>query len=678
MNIAIVDKFHRNFNAFSKQLKFKGHQVTYLDCMPNDQYELVHFDWCDDLAVAYTSSLRGMMKRPRVTIRLHAYEVHEDDWINSINYNAVDSLIFVSQHYQDIFNSKVVFDKQKQHVVNHGIDLVRYGISEHKGQDILYVGSVNFKKGPQLLAQVALAFQDRAVHVYGDVQCERSQLYLDNLKLNNLKFFPHNNKIEDVMHDPRYKYILSTSLGESFHLAVAEGMACGLMPLVHAWYGADQLWPFTWKSIDELRVIANMSSEPDKYRAWVESRYNAAYQAPKLETVILGDHMSKSASNKMPTIAVCMITRSGYAGVERALKSCCAYVDAAYIAVDSKDEDDTLEKLTTLSEKLNLKIIGKKFDAAEPWDFSYARNIAHRMNECDYALVLDDDEFVQHPEEIRDILNKHGNIDTIDVTCGMGVDEYGNVSDTWKFTRIMKRHVMWKNPRHNIPNPDQVSSSMIWKGNLIVVDDKSIKKTERRSARSKQRESNVDEFRRAVDKDPNDTRSLFYLATAYRESGLYWDAIHWYKQYLATGGWDEERWQACYDLALCQISLKRYTEARESLHTAIKEKFDRAEAFVLMGDIFYECENFKDAVLWYELGCALPYPEEARLFVQKGVYDWERYDKLSMAYNHIGDYQKSIYNAEKVLKVRPGDERIKNNIKLWMEDLASTGSVGNP
>jgi len=88
-----------------------------------------------------------------------------------------------------------------------------------------------------------------------------------------------------------------------------------------------------------------------------------------------------------------------------------------------------------------------------------------------------------------------------------------------------------------------------------------------------------------------------------------------------------------------------------------------------MGDIFYICENFPDAVLWFELGCVLPYPDDARLFVNKGIYDWERYDKLSMAYNHVGNYIKSIECAEKVLKVRPGDKRVLNNINLWKQEL---------
>lgn len=670
MKIAIVDKFYRNHNAFSRQLKFSGHEVHYLDNVRDlSPYDLIHFDWCDDLAVAGTQQFGGdKFRGPRITIRLHAYEAHEG-WIHHINWNSVDTVILVSQHYLDIFNDKVKHPVSRC-VVNHGVDLNRYRYTPHSGNDVLYVGSINFKKGPQLLGQVALAIPNN-IDVYGDIQCERSQLYFNHLRLSNLRFLPHNSEIHKIMMSHQYRYILSTSLGESFHLAIAEGMACGLYPLVHDWMGASELWPVTWRSIDDLKkLIQNHPISGLKCRKWVEERYDSKVQTTKLEAIILGDTMKNLVNITTPpdpTIAACMITRSNYEGLVRALKSCYQYIDAAYVAVDSRDEDDTVNKVPKLLEELGLKGAVKSFEAPEPWDFSYARNIAHRMNQCDFALVIDDDEYVMHPDEIPEILRKHRNIDVIDVTCGMGVDEYGNVSDTWKFTRLMKKHVKWINPRHNIPDSSTVSSSVIWKGDLVVVDDKSIKKTPRRAARNKQRESNVDEFRKKIDENPNDTRSLFYLAVAYRESFKYWEAIHWYQQYVKTGGWDEERWQAYYDMALCQIALRRYTEARESVFNAIKEKYDRAEAFILMGDIFYTCESFYDAMIWYELGCSLPFPEDARLFVQKNIYDWERYDKLSMTYNHLGNWGKAVENAEKVLKKRPNDKRVINNIKVWKE-----------
>jgi len=175
------------------------------------------------------------------------------------------------------------------------------------------------------------------------------------------------------------------------------------------------------------------------------------------------------------TVAVCMITRSCFKGLERALRSVHEHVDAVYVGVDDRDEDKTLEKLPTLLKELNLTGNYKAFKAADPWDFSFARNIVHQMSTCDWALSIDDDEYVEHPEELREMMTKLRAADAINVTCGMGVDEYKNVSHTWKFPRLIRKHVMWKNARHNIPNPELVKQELDWQGNFIIVDDKSIK-----------------------------------------------------------------------------------------------------------------------------------------------------------------------------------------------------------
>ena len=54
----------------------------------------------------------------------------------------------------------------------------------------------------------------------------------------------------------------------------------------------------------------------------------------------------------------------------------------------------------------------------------------------------------------------------------------------------------------------------------------------------------------ALQRDPGDTRAMFYLARTFKDLGRWFEAIEAYERYLAAGGWHDERWQACYDLAL--------------------------------------------------------------------------------------------------------------------------------
>ena len=209
--IAVVDKFCNTEYKFSgslvQHLKTIGHEVISTDAFTDSLFscDSIHFDWADEVTCAGINSIIKNESSPRITVRVHAYELH-DGLASRIPWEKVDALIFVSKHYQNIFNSLKIRAPKSQHVIQHGIDSSRFGRVNHTGNNILFVGSINFKKGPQLLAQVALEFPDREVHVFGDIQCHRSKVYFNHLKIPNLKFFPRRKHIEKVMQDPQYGY----------------------------------------------------------------------------------------------------------------------------------------------------------------------------------------------------------------------------------------------------------------------------------------------------------------------------------------------------------------------------------------------------------------------------------------------------------------------------------------
>jgi hypothetical protein len=77
-------------------------------------------------------------------------------------------------------------------------------------------------------------------------------------------------------------YVISTSLFESFHYSIAEGMASGLLPLIHHWYGADFLYPreLLFSDPDDcLRLLkhheqSDWNDAVQANRTWIESRYD--------------------------------------------------------------------------------------------------------------------------------------------------------------------------------------------------------------------------------------------------------------------------------------------------------------------------------------------------------------------------------------------------------------------
>jgi glycosyltransferase involved in cell wall biosynthesis len=80
----------------------------------------------------------------------------------------------------------------------------------------------------------------------------------------------------------RVGFILSTSDDESFHLAPAEGMASGAIPVVRSWPGADTIYESRWIHDDpsEMAHTILTAAQPERWeqeRAVAQEHARAAF-----------------------------------------------------------------------------------------------------------------------------------------------------------------------------------------------------------------------------------------------------------------------------------------------------------------------------------------------------------------------------------------------------------------
>lgn len=95
-----------------------------------------------------------------------------------------------------------------------------------------------------------------------------------------------------------------------------------------------------------------------------------------------------------------------------------------------------------------------------------------------------------------------------------------------------------------------------------------------------------------------------------------------------------------------------------------------AEAYYYLGDLAYKQQLFCEAQVWLEKCVQMPIPV-CRMFVNPSVYLVARYDLLSMVYNHLGQYEDAIEQAEKALEAAK-NERIENNISSWRRHVTNS------
>jgi glycosyltransferase involved in cell wall biosynthesis len=81
--------------------------------------------------------------------------------------------------------------------------------------------------------------------------------------------------------------LLSTSMYESFGLNIGEAMATGAFPVVHAFPGADRLWPSECLFAAEDEAVALIgAARPGLYRDWVVQHYSLQQQIDQVLTLL--------------------------------------------------------------------------------------------------------------------------------------------------------------------------------------------------------------------------------------------------------------------------------------------------------------------------------------------------------------------------------------------------------
>lgn len=248
--------------------------------------DLVWLEWCWDHAVWATTS--GVLSGRPCVLRLHSIEALQTDFPARVDWAQVHRLVLVGGDIADLLTTRFPAIAAAVPIVRiaNGIDLARFVPGTPDRFRIAWVGHVEPKKNPMLLLQIAHRLRQLdpryTFHAAGAFTDLRTLRYLQHvmptLALGDTLRF------EGPVADMPAWYadkgvLLSTSLYESFGMAIGEAMAVGAFPVVHGFPGADQLWPAEclFAAIDDAVALIR-SARPGLYRGWVADRYGLEQQ----------------------------------------------------------------------------------------------------------------------------------------------------------------------------------------------------------------------------------------------------------------------------------------------------------------------------------------------------------------------------------------------------------------
>lgn len=241
--------------------------------------DVLWLEWAWDHAVWVTRE--GIAAGRPTILRLHSVEALNTDFPARIDWSRVDRLITVGPDIADVIRARV--PGAEPIVIPNGVDRARFRMNAPDARRVAWVGHIEPKKNPMLLLQIAARLAaTHEFHVAGPFTDERTRRYVHHLAATmglGRCLHLHGNVADMPAFLADKGVILSTSMYESFGLNIAEGMACGLAPVIHDFPGADRLWPpeALFASVDEAVALIRAAEPGEHWREWV-GRYDLVWQ----------------------------------------------------------------------------------------------------------------------------------------------------------------------------------------------------------------------------------------------------------------------------------------------------------------------------------------------------------------------------------------------------------------
>jgi len=253
-----------------------------------DWADVVIAEWCGPVAVWYSRRKRSGQ---RLIVRLHRFELF-GPWPEQVEIDNVDQVVCVSPHYARLTTQKTGWPAGKVVVVPNWVDVDQFDRPKLEGArfNLGFIGVAPMRKRVDLALDVveSLRRRDERFLLYAKTKMtwdywwiwkkKEERDHLDEV-LRRIQTSPHlrdavsfDNFGPDV---PawlrRIGFVLSTSDDESFHLAPAEGMASGAVPMLLHWPGADTIYDARWIH-DDPEQIADAIHEIVSSGRWEEER----------------------------------------------------------------------------------------------------------------------------------------------------------------------------------------------------------------------------------------------------------------------------------------------------------------------------------------------------------------------------------------------------------------------
>ncbi|POX49982.1 glycosyltransferase [Streptomyces sp. Ru72] len=321
-----------------------------------------------------------------------------------------------------------------------------------------------------------------------------------------------------------------------------------------------------------------------------------------------------------------MIVKNESGVIERCLSSVRELI-TTWVISDTGSTDGTQE----LIRKTLSGIPGELHE--EPWvNFGHNRslNIAHARGKADYLLLLDAD------LEIR----QDGALPRLTADSYMLRHE-GSLE--YRIKRLVRGDIAWRyeGVTHEYITTDEAADQENLDA-LVIVDHAD------GGSRHDKFERDERLLSAELERNPDDTRTVFYLAQTMRDMGRAEEAIKLYQRRAEMGGWLEEVYYSQLQVGVLKAETGDWPGAMDALVGAWETRPQRLEACYELCSRLRVMGRYRAAHVFACAGLNRPVPNDL-LFVSPWVYRWGLLFEFSITAYWVGDWPGSLQACDRLL-----------------------------
>lgn len=342
------------------------------------------------------------------------------------------------------------------------------------------------------------------------------------------------------------------------------------------------------------------------------------------------------------------------------------------VVLDTGSTDDTVQKLRDLGVIVHQKEYG------DLWRFDIARNDAMLMapDDCNILVSTDLDEFFE--PGWADILRKDwslGNYERVEYAYSWSHLENGEDGRVFAYNKIHSRNWMWKYPVHELLiNIYTDSENYEYNQLLNLFGDIHL---HHYPDQTKSRGSYLGLLELRASAYKEDWYGLIYLAHEYYYRGYYQKSIDEFNYILNNYSthYSQLEKASCYLFMGDDYSkLKNPEKAIDNYIKAIQVDKTYREPYIGLANQYMSINDLEKAKATLKDAISKTYRHYTWL-ERDTSWTYEVYDLLCLACYYSGDKKDSILYAAKALSYEPENERLKNNLKLCIENTPDSKLV---